>query len=233
MMTKALIRAALILLLPALAQAGTLIGDVRVVDGDTLSFEGFGVTVRLDGIDAPESRQVCGTAEGEPYDCGMAATRALKEKIAGKPVRCEGDKRDRYGRLLATCFTSNGADLNAWMVEQGHALAYRRYSEQYVLQEEMAHEGKRGLWAGRFIEPWDWRRGERLEIEAAGNVSSAVEAGSAGDAGEVDALALYDDNGNGRITCAEARKHGIAPVEREHPAYQYMRDADNDGVVCE
>ena len=49
----------------------------------------------------------------------------------------------------------------------------------------------------------------------------------------VDALALWDDNGNGRITCAEARGHGIAPVHRGHPAYQYMRDADGDGVVCE
>ena len=50
---------------------------------------------------------------------------------------------------------------------------------------------------------------------------------------DVDALALYDDNGNGRITCAEARAHGIAPVHRGHPAYEYMRDADGDGVVCE
>ena len=49
----------------------------------------------------------------------------------------------------------------------------------------------------------------------------------------VDALALWDDNGNGRITCAEARAHGIAPVHRGHPAYEYMRDADGDGVVCE
>ena len=48
-----------------------------------------------------------------------------------------------------------------------------------------------------------------------------------------DALALYDDNGNGRITCAEARRHGIAPVPRSHPAYRYMRDGDGDGVVCE
>ena len=38
------------------------------------------------------------------------------------------------------------------------------------------------------------------------------------------ALELYDDNGNGRITCAEARAHGIAPIHRDHPAYQYMRD---------
>ena len=48
-----------------------------------------------------------------------------------------------------------------------------------------------------------------------------------------DALSQYDDNGNGRITCAEARAHGIAPVPRGHPAYQYMRDADGDGIVCE
>ena len=46
-----------------------------------------------------------------------------------------------------------------------------------------------------------------------------------------DALARWDDNGNGRIPCAEARRHGIAPVPRGHPAYQYMRDGD--GVVCE
>ena len=49
----------------------------------------------------------------------------------------------------------------------------------------------------------------------------------------VDALRLWDDNGNGRITCSEARRHGIAPVPRGHPAYRFMRDGDGDGVVCE
>ena len=49
----------------------------------------------------------------------------------------------------------------------------------------------------------------------------------------VDALAMWDDNNNGRITCAEARAHGIAPVRKGHPAYEYMDDRDNDGVVCE
>ena len=47
------------------------------------------------------------------------------------------------------------------------------------------------------------------------------------------ALAMHDDNGNGRISCAEARAHGIAPVRSDHPAYPYMNDADGDGVVCE
>ena len=48
-----------------------------------------------------------------------------------------------------------------------------------------------------------------------------------------DALALWDDNRNGRITCKEAHRHGIAPVAGGHPAYRFMRDGDNDGVVCE
>ena len=60
---------------------------------------------------------------------------------------------------------------------------------------------------------------------------------SAGDgteaAGDSHALALYDDNSNGRITCKEARAHGIAPVSGDHPAYRYMDDRDGDGVVCE
>ena len=51
--------------------------------------------------------------------------------------------------------------------------------------------------------------------------------------GNGDALARYDDNGNGRITCKEARRHGIAPVRLGHPAYRYMRDGDGDGIVCE
>ena len=66
------------------------------------------------------------------------------------------------------------------------------------------------------------------------SVPSSMGAGAASaPAGGDDALALYDDNGNGRITCAEARRHGIAPVSRPHPAYPYMRDGDGDGVVCE
>ena len=63
--------------------------------------------------------------------------------------------------------------------------------------------------------------------------SSSAAGAAASPAGGEDALARYDDNGNGRITCAEARRHGIAPVPRSHPAYLYMRDADGDGVVCE
>ena len=48
-----------------------------------------------------------------------------------------------------------------------------------------------------------------------------------------EAIAAWDDNRNGRVSCAEARAHGIAPVTRDHPAYPFMRDGDGDGVVCE
>ncbi len=68
-------------------------------------------------------------------------------------------------------------------------------------------------------------------------MACTAEPASVGDrseeSGDSHALARYDSNGNGRITCDEARYHGIAPVPRGHPAYRYMRDGDRDGVVCE
>ena len=74
----------------------------------------------------------------------------------------------------------------------------------------------------------------RESSTAAATPTPTPAAGITSDPGtDVDALARWDDNGNGRITCAEARAHGIAPVRRGHPAYKYMRDADGDGVVCE
>ena len=65
-----------------------------------------------------------------------------------------------------------------------------------------------------------------------GTRASSGATGEAAGGGE-EALARYDDNRNGKITCKEARRHGIAPVHRSHPAYGYMRDGDGDGVVCE
>lgn len=77
----------------------------------------------------------------------------------------------------------------------------------------------------------------RCDSTAMEPITCTLDTAAAGDGnegtGSSHALALYDDNGNGRITCKEARRHGIAPVPRGHPAYRYMRDADGDGVVCE
>ena len=70
-------------------------------------------------------------------------------------------------------------------------------------------------------------------IVAAGAAGSPNASPPTAPAATSDALRLWDDNGNGRITCKEARRHGIAPVPRGHPAYPFMHDGDGDGMVCE
>lgn len=63
---------------------------------------------------------------------------------------------DRYGRFLAICFLGED-DLNRWLVSQGLALAYVQYSDRYQAVEEAAKRNRKGLWAGAFVAPWDWR----------------------------------------------------------------------------
>ena len=149
------------LLWPALALAD-ITGKPRVIDGDTLEIAGE--RIRLHGIDAPESEQTC-LADGTRWYCGMEAASALAFKIARGWVTCQGEDRDRYGRLIAVCYAGGvgGPELNAWLVSEGWALAYRRYSTDYVAQEQVAREARRGLWRGEFVPPWDWRRGKRLQ----------------------------------------------------------------------
>ena len=136
-------------------------GVPRIVDADTLELDRQ--KVRLQGIDAPESAQTCRDASGQRYQCGKQATQALQTRLGQGAVRCTIESRDRYGRDLGTCYTSDGVNVNAWLVQQGHALAYRRYSTEYVPEEDQARGAAAGLWAGEFIKPWDWRRGVRLD----------------------------------------------------------------------
>ena len=137
---------------------GAFTGPARVIDGDTLDVAG--VRIRLHGIDAPESKQSC-QAGGKRWSCGREATRALRGRIGGRSVSCQERDRDRYGRVVAVC-SASGTDLNAWMVAEGWAFAYRRYSNAYVAQESGARTARRGLWRGDVIPPWDWRKGKRL-----------------------------------------------------------------------
>jgi hypothetical protein len=116
------------------------------------------------GIDAPESSQTCLDAVGVEYPCGHAASKALTDKIGDRSVTCTGDENDRYGRLIAVC-TVGEVELCQWMVERGHALAFRKYSKNYVETEDRAREAKVGMWSGVFIEPWDWRRNKRPPTE--------------------------------------------------------------------
>lgn len=132
-------------------------GVAVIIDGDTIDIAGK--RIRLHGIDAPESRQNC-SLNGYDWRCGESATLALKHEASGRTVVCKGSKRDRYGRTIAVCFL-DGVDLNAMMVREGFALAYRRYSKDYVGEEDAARGALKGLWRGSFTEPWKWRRGSR------------------------------------------------------------------------
>ena len=138
--------AALLVLLPSLAFG-------QVVDGDTIRVGG--VTWRLWGIDAPESRQEC-----DGWPAGRLATSRLQELVSGRSVTCEAKATDRYGRTVGVCF-AGGVDLGAAMVREGWALAFVRYSRDYARQEELARAERVGVHGRACEAPWDWRARQR------------------------------------------------------------------------
>jgi endonuclease YncB( thermonuclease family) len=113
-----------------------------VIDGDTLQIGR--ARVRLFGIDAPESNQTCQDAAGLSYACGKAATEGLKDLIGRRPVKCQSEGRDRYGRTIATC-TAAGLDLGAEMVKRGLALAFVKYSPRYLPEQQAAQAARLGV----------------------------------------------------------------------------------------
>lgn len=131
-----------------------------VIDGDTIEIRGE--RIRFHGIDAPESRQTC-VARGQVWRCGRKAAIALADFIGRSPVRCEKRGTDRYGRTIAACHV-RGDDVEQWMVLNGWALAYRRYSRDYVAHEQAAQAAHAGIWRGEFVPPWEWRQGKRLQV---------------------------------------------------------------------
>jgi endonuclease YncB( thermonuclease family) len=136
---------------PPLSQ---LAGVAWVADADTLEISG--ARIRLQGIDAPELDQTCADAKGEPWSCGRIAARELRAHVQGREVRCEPQGYDRFERRLATCFLPDGSNLNAWMVEQGWALA-SGWGDLYQSEQQQAKAAKRGIWTGTFTPPRIWR----------------------------------------------------------------------------
>ena len=145
------------ILFPTVALA-EISGPARVIDGDTIEIQDQ--RIRLHGIDAPERSQTC-LLQGQRYPCGVDATESLRKLVRGKAVSCNTMGRDRYGRTIAVCVIPVGIELGLTMVRLGWALAYRRFSIDYVHEEEDARQKKLGIWRGRFRPPWEWRRGKR------------------------------------------------------------------------
>ena len=126
-----------------------------VIDGDTI--QDGGIRIRLHGIDAPESAQSCKDEAGRTWNCGDAATAALQTFIGGSKIECRQTDTDRYGRIVAVCY-KDGIDINAWLVRNGWAVAYLRYSFDYLIDEVAARFDGLGIWSGDFMNPERWRR---------------------------------------------------------------------------
>lgn len=128
-------------------------GNAHALDGDSLVVNKR--EMRLAGLDAPESRQIC-EADGKEYPCGRRATIALRRALERGAVTCLGSETDRYGRLLAVC-RIQGRDIGAELVRAGMAVSYGAYANE----EAEARREERGLWAGRFERPEAYRRRQR------------------------------------------------------------------------
>ena len=145
---------AIFLLLPMSVAVADITGKPRVVDGDTIW---IGETkIRLSGIDAPEMKQTCQTPKNNQSKCGVLSKQFLSGLLRNVEITCKGDGKDRYGRLLAVCFI-DWMDINEQIVMEGWALAYRKYSEDYVRAENYAKSMRRGIWKTEFVAPWEWR----------------------------------------------------------------------------
>ncbi len=141
-------------------------GIPKIIDGDTVHINNK--KIRLEGIDAPEIKQQCkkpfikisaliGFQFSKSYSCGIISKKKLMDKVDNSKIRCISSSRDKYKRYLATCYKEK-INLNKWMVRNGHAVAYKRYSKDYVRDEDFANENKLGLWEGSFMMPEKWRK---------------------------------------------------------------------------
>jgi len=177
-----------------------------VIDGDTLVIGA--ATIRLFGIDAPELDQSC-SLDGRGWACGEEAAAQLRTITAGQIVHCAGNERDQHGRLVAVC-SAAGYDLGATMVEYGWAVAFRRYSGDYIAHEHRAKATKAGIWRSDFILPQAHRsQGDRAtEARSPSEVTGCVIKGNRSRRGDwiyhVPGQQYYEQTRPEEIFCSEA-----------------------------
>ena len=134
--------------------AKNIAGKAKVIDGDTIHIKKN--KIRLHGIDAPESKQTC-MVDTKEWFCGRQSTKELKKFIKDRVVKCKVNDIDIYNRFVAVC-SIDTININQWMVKNGWAIAYRYYSNDYIVEEEFAKENKLGIWSSKFLEPYVYRK---------------------------------------------------------------------------
>lgn len=146
------VAAMLFLAVTSTVEAQEVAGRATVVDGDTIEIRGQ--RIRFDGVDAPEARQRCEDANGKAYRCGKVSADALDAFLAkSRPTTCQINGKS-WDRLVGTCRRADGADVSRWMVQQGHAIDWPKYSHgKYASDQKKAQASGSGLWAGRFEWP--------------------------------------------------------------------------------
>jgi endonuclease YncB( thermonuclease family) len=125
---------------------------IVVQDGDSFIIQQ--TTIRLDGIDAPEIKQNCFSADGSIWRCGGEARNQLAKMLRKGDVKCEPRAKDRYGRTIATCSARDIPDISEAMVRLGWAINAANIGEgKYAAAEDEAKNAKRGIWQGPFERP--------------------------------------------------------------------------------
>jgi endonuclease YncB( thermonuclease family) len=144
-------------------QPPVIAGVGEAIDGNTLVLQTTGDTrlvIRLHAVDAPDPGQTC-RADGEPWDCGLAASRALASLVDGRELQCLACGYDAAGRTLGLC-RDGDVDIGAAMVRSGMAMGRAYFSNALHASEVRAQMEGLGLWRGDFVDPLAWRQGRRL-----------------------------------------------------------------------
>ena len=128
--------------------------EIKIIDGDTIHLNNE--KIRFIGIDTPELKQTC-NKNNEIINCGIQARKLLINKIGKNKVNCVREDKDQYNRTLAECFV-NDLSLSRFLVREGYAFAYRKYSKKFIEDENFAKNNNMGMWSMTFEYPWDWRK---------------------------------------------------------------------------
>ena len=129
--------------------------NLSVIDGDSIILHGE--KIRFSGIDAPELKQTC-SSNGQLIYCGVLAKEFLLKRIGNQIPICIKEGKDSYDRFLSECFVS-GKSLSRFLIKNGYAFAYRKYSKKFIKDEENAKQMQLGIWSMKFKYPWEFRKG--------------------------------------------------------------------------